>query len=832
MLGFALLRAQAALIWERAAPVLAPGLAALGVYLALALFGVFNQLGDPFRLLTLVALTAAVIWLTHRALAGFTSPTRREAERRLEEDSRLKGRPFEALRDEKAAGDEPLWRAHWARMAARLEGAQARRPKSAWAELDPHGMRIALAMIVGLGVLYAGPSWSFRLSDAFAPRLLEAGGADAVVDLWIEPPDYTGRAPVFLAQRREAEAPQGSILAVRVAGYAGRVRLSGAEAEIERLPDGVRQMRARLEQSGPVTVGAGVFRRTIDITVLPDEPPRIALIDAPEGGRDGVLSVEFSAEDDYGVEQFAFEMSPLSDDAPSDATPENDAVWERFDLGPGDMAGSPERDYAARIDLAKHPLAGARAFIRMVAIDAAGQTAFSGPMAVVIPERVFLDPLARAVAFERKGVLEFQDDYSPLPDDIEPAATRPASEGGFLDDEPARRLERAPDEVRRLATALDAISDAPARYFDDPVVYLGLRTAMHEVRRARETDQLEHMPEDLWRIALRAELGVLADAEAALRAAERALADALARGAPQSELDGLFEAYQEAVDNYMRALAREAAEAGRFAEGGGGGGGQMSADALQELIDALREAAELGEGEEAQRALQQLAALLRNMQLQLSGGGQGSPMDEAMREALEELSDLIGDQRGLMDDTFQEEEGQNDEGRDQPGGAQPGQQDSETGEGDDGDLADRQGALRERLEALREQLGEAGLGEDGDGADELGQAERFMEEAQRALEEGDGQGALAAQDRALDSLRAGAADAAERMMAQSGEAAEGSDPLGRTGDGSALGGDQDIPDESERQRARDILEELRRRAGEGERSPEERDYIDRLLEQF
>jgi len=36
----------------------------------------------------------------------------------------------------------------------------------------------------------------------------------------------------------------------------------------------------------------------------------------------------------------------------------------------------------------------------------------------------------------------------------------------------------------------------------------------------------------------------------------------------------------------------------------------------------------------------------------------------------------------------------------------------------------------------------------------------------------------------------------------------------------------------ERQRARDILEELRRRAGDGTLTPEERAYIERLLDRF
>jgi len=41
-----------------------------------------------------------------------------------------------------------------------------------------------------------------------------------------------------------------------------------------------------------------------------------------------------------------------------------------------------------------------------------------------------------------------------------------------------------------------------------------------------------------------------------------------------------------------------------------------------------------------------------------------------------------------------------------------------------------------------------------------------------------------------------------------------------------------VPDGSDLQRARHILEELRRRAGERARARLERDYIERLLERF
>ncbi|HEY5347453.1 MAG TPA: DUF4175 family protein, partial [Rhizomicrobium sp.] len=56
------------------------------------------------------------------------------------------------------------------------------------------------------------------------------------------------------------------------------------------------------------------------------------------------------------------------------------------------------------------------------------------------------------------------------------------------------------------------------------------------------------------------------------------------------------------------------------------------------------------------------------------------------------------------------------------------------------------------------------------------------------------------------------------------------DPLGRGAAG--VGSTIKIPEASDMARARSILQELRKRAGERGRSQQELDYIDRLLKQF
>jgi len=118
-------------------------------------------------------------------------------------------------------------------------------------------------------------------------------------------------------------------------------------------------------------------------------------------------------------------------------------------------------------------------------------------------------------------------------------------------------------------------------------------------------------------------------------------------------------------------------------------------------------------------------------------------------------------------------------------------------------------------------------------------AERSMREAEQALREGDLDRAAREEQRALEQLRQGAQSMAEQMLqqmpSQFGRAGDAPlDPLGRPQrtEGPDLGTSVKVPDEIDVQRAREILEELRRRLGEPSRPLIELDYIERLLRRF
>jgi hypothetical protein len=152
----------------------------------------------------------------------------------------------------------------------------------------------------------------------------------------------------------------------------------------------------------------------------------------------------------------------------------------------------------------------------------------------------------------------------------------------------------------------------------------------------------------------------------------------------------------------------------------------------------------------------------------------------------------------------------------------------------------------------RGEKGQQGEGDDpqaGDGEDGLGEADTAMGDAGGKLGQGNADGAVDSQGRALEALRKGAQNLAEAMQQGDGEGQNdgpgnrvgrqqsggvGTDPLGRPLRGREWGDDLTvkIPGEIDVQRVRRILEELRRRLADPQRPQLELDYIERLLKDY
>ena len=200
---------------------------------------------------------------------------------------------------------------------------------------------------------------------------------------------------------------------------------------------------------------------------------------------------------------------------------------------------------------------------------------------------------------------------------------------------------------------------------------------------------------------------------------------------------------------------------------------------------------------------------------------------------------------------MQNGDGQSDQNADpnaNPGGDQNANPDGSPGQKGQS-LADRQQALKDRIERLRKggTLPGAGDPKGEAGRQKLDDAGRAMKDAEKALRDGDLPQALDKQAQALDALREGIrnlGDALAQSEAQrnpnDGQTAQEAapkgqrDPLGRdTGEGTRMGTDQSLlQGQDVYRRAQELLDEIRKRAGEQARPDQERSYLKRLLDLF
>lgn len=714
--------ARARLIWERYAPAMAKGLLAVSLFVTGAYFGLWERIGDPWRLIALIAALAILARSLWKA-SQLSWPSRSEARRRAELESGQLHRPLDTLDDTPALAAD-VWPAHYKQAAAQAKRIRAPKGRPTLSKIDPYYLRFAAPAVLLAASVYVAGFGTERLRYSLSPNWQSAlNPSDVKFELWIDPPAYTGRPPIYFKDRTAINAPKGSELVMRASGAKSMPRpklkqgFQSRFLELNQLGTQSFEARTIIDTNTRVQWRIGTRNQSWNINLQPDLAPTIEILTPPKADKRDRLAFTYSMQDDYGVEALRIEMVELFDNL--DPLTVFDGV-EEFAAIPLSSPSVKKADNAsAALDLTRHVLAGRKVIARLVARDGRGQEAVSKSVYFTVPDKIFIEPLAKAVAEQRTLILSAIDQNYAQP------TQRRRQDGYWNEYEPYQRLTRAPQSVQRAAVLIEAVTDMPDRLFSDPTVYMGLRHVRAQLRYAESRNELKHIPETLWKIALRAEFGVLGTALEEMREAQAALQEGLARRAPQREIDTLFERYNLAVEAYTEELRRKAIEEGNYAEDGGGGGGEggglQSVDEIEELLAAIEEANRIGDVEGARKALAQLAAVLENMQIQLAqgggaggqGGAGGGELSEEEEDALEDLAETIGEQRDLQDETRQ---------------AERAEQDRENGNETDGneslspeELVQRQAELEQLLDQLEEAIPDSlGLG---DGAVSAGESE-------------------------------------------------------------------------------------------------------------
>jgi uncharacterized protein (TIGR02302 family) len=831
LLARGIARARYGILWERVWPPLAAFATVCGLFLVLSWLGLWlwlPPLGRAvgvviFGLLAIAALSPVVIVRMPNVADGL---------RRLDQRSGLEHRPAIALTDKLAASEgdamtQALWRAHVERALAAARKLRAGWPMPGLASRDPVALRALVVVLLVATFFAAGGDRSRRVTAAFNWQGVVAP-SNYRIDAWVTPPQYTARPPVILPGLRPGEmvranapiaVPAGSVLVIRASGADGLdVGLRGG-IKADDKPDnpattapaaaGTEERRYVIQEQAEVTLRGFGDPVVWSFQAIADRAPTIALTKDPEPQLRGSLMLNYKIEDDYGVTEARANFA-LKPSQPAGADPAVKPVRPLY--GAPDMPlvlpQARARSGVAQTlrDLSEHPWAGADVTMTLSAADEGGNEGRSEPFDMRLPERPFVKPMARALIEQRRNLALDGE-------------TRP-----------------------QVLTALDALTIAPEVFKIEASVYLGLRSIYWQLTRAKSDDALRDVVVRLWDMAVRLEDGNISDAEAALRAAQEALRQALERGASEEEIRKLTEELRAALDKFLQALAEEMRKNPQMARPMDPNARNLRSQDLKNMIDRLEQLARSGAKEAAQRLLQELQQMLENLQMARPGQQDGEDGDDMM-QALDELGNMIREQQQLRDRTFRQ-------GQDQRRERQRGQQ-GQQGQQGMGELRQNQQALREQLRKLLEQLKQRGMGQQGEqgqnGMDQLGRAGEAMGEAEGQLGDGNSDGAVGSQGKALEALRRGAQGMAQAMQqpgmgpgpGQPGRtgparAQQDTDPLGRPLRGRDYGDDVTVkvPGEIDVQRARKILEELRRRFADPARPQLELDYIERLLKDF
>lgn len=841
-LALSRLATRVSMVVERGWPLLLPLIIVASLFLSISWFGIFSRLPDVARIGLVAAFGLAGLAALY-PLRFFRLPAAAEVDRRIEAANELLHSPVLVQADRPSGRDssfsQALWREHQKRMAAKLDSLGADLPRTRVPERDPWGLRAVAALLLVTAFAFSFGPTGGRIADGFSAH----GAHDAVpprIDAWVTPPAYTGKPPIFLtADANQAtptfHVPEGSDVSLRVTGGSGEETLAYADkdgnahvidpagsqaattakpAASPATPSKVRQFTGKLTGDGTLTLKSGEDQLgRWAFAVIPDKPPQIRFVGEPKRAANGAFELNYQIDDDYGAAT-AKAVFALADPQAPGAHPLYGAPEMPLALP---RRGGKSNAAKTTKDLTEHVWAGSSIKLTLVATDDAGHSASSETKTLVMPERPFANPLARAV-IEQRRLLALDANAKP-----------------------------------RVFDLIDAITLRPEDTFDNMSHYLAIMSARSRLKLAGNDDQLRSEVAYLWEIALGIEEGNLSAAEKRLRQAQQALQDAIKNGASDQEIEKAMKELREAMNQFLQEFA-ERAKQNPNAPQMQQNGQELRQSDIDRMMDQIENLAKSGDRDKAQQLLSQLQDMMNN--LQAGRQQQGGEQDSQMRQQMDKLGEILRRQQEMMNDTFRMDQMQRGKNpNDQSGG---GQDQDLPGVGQDRDplarpkqqmtpqefadalkqLQEGQGQLKSDLEQLKKGLEGMGM-EPNEG---FGEAGKSMGNAEQALGEGQGDEAVGHQGRALEALRKGAKDMMKQMQAMQGDqggSQEGGrqqnadrDPLGRprASQGPDFGDSVKVPDEIDVQRARQILEAIRKRLGNALSPDIERSYLERLLE--
>ncbi|HER25505.1 MAG TPA: DUF4175 family protein, partial [Rhodospirillales bacterium] len=221
-----LILAWATVVWERLwrcgwKPVLV-----FATFAAVVLLDLLPSLPAWAHGMVLLAFKITFVVFLYQAVKNFRGVGWAAARRRLERDSDLAHRPLATLADQPAErGDglsRQLWLAHMRQLVEQVRDLKLALPSPGLAARDPYGVRAVVLLLLVVGLVVGSGEAGSRLARAYT--LGGETGDQFRVEIWLTPPVYSRRSPIFLSNRAESgsvtrlDVPLGTTLNARIAG--------------------------------------------------------------------------------------------------------------------------------------------------------------------------------------------------------------------------------------------------------------------------------------------------------------------------------------------------------------------------------------------------------------------------------------------------------------------------------------------------------------------------------------------------------------------------------------------------------------------------------------
>ena len=145
------------------------------------------------------------------------------------------------------------------------------------------------------------------------------------------------------------------------------------------------------------------------LAVTPAGNPTIVSTEDPRANLTGTLTLAYRTQDRFGLASARADFARPHEGpgpAPRTLAPPPQAALQLPPTANG------VGDGRTTVDLSEHPWAGAKVTMRLSAVSISGKTGESAPIEVTLPQRLFHNPLARALVEQRRDLI-LDPDHAP-----------------------------------------------------------------------------------------------------------------------------------------------------------------------------------------------------------------------------------------------------------------------------------------------------------------------------------------------------------------------------------------------------------------------------------